>query len=135
MPRKCAAAPSSDRAVVLGWTILGLVALLTAFLLIGGLAGPHTHVSAARMAITAGVIGAEFLVGLALVRRWRYSRPLGIAVALVGAVACGIAAVRLFADPGPPGPEGGPYQAAFGLALLVVFQASVAIVLIADPRK
>ena len=129
------ASSSPDPALVLGWTILGLVALLIVFLVIGGLAGPPGHVSTARVAITAGIFGSEFLVGLALVRRWPHSRRFAISVSLVGALASGLAAVRLFVDPGPPGPEGGPYEAAFGAVLVVVFQTSVAAVLIRESRK
>jgi hypothetical protein len=123
-------ATSSTSAVILGWTIVGIVALLTTFLLIGGLFGPPSHVSNARTAITAGVLAAQLLVGLALVRRWPHSRPIAIAVSLVGAAALATAALRMFTDPGPPGPEGGPYQAAFGLTLVAVFQLSAAAILI-----
>jgi hypothetical protein len=110
---------------------LGLVALVTTFLLIGALAGPPSHVSATRVTIIAGVLGAESLVGLALVRRWPHSRRVAIASSFVGAVAAGAAALRLFADPGAPDPEGGAYRAAFGFA---VFAISTAIVLIRNRR-
>jgi hypothetical protein len=42
----------------------------------------------------------------------------------------GIGSIVLFVNPGPAGPEGGPFQAAFGLALLAAFHAAIAVLLI-----
>lgn len=126
---------SSDPAVVLGWTILGLVALVAIFAMIGGFAGPPTHVSAVRIATASAFVGTEFLVGLGLVRQWQHFGPIATGVSSVVAVGSSTAAVRLFAHPGSPGPEGGPYRAALAFALVAVFQISVAAVLIKNARK